>query len=118
MNRLVVLLVVLVLGCRKSEPLEFQAPVRVLWRDPCSGPGAVFLNLADGPRVGRQLGPDDSLRNVVRAVNLPDNLVRQGLRLRVRFRLATESEQIPRLCMNIVPPERDPTQVKILEIQR
>ncbi|MCY7350838.1 MAG: hypothetical protein LH606_09230 [Cytophagaceae bacterium] len=74
--------------------------------------------MKSGPRVGRQLGLDDSLSNVVRAVNLPDSLIRQGLPLRVRFRLATKSELLPRFCMNIVPPERDPTQVKILEIQR
>lgn len=117
MNRLAVLLVVL-LGCRRSEPLEFQAPARVLWRDPCSQPGVVFLNLDDGPRVGRQLGLDDSLRNVVRAVNLPDSLVRQGQVLRVRFRLATESERLARICFDLILPERDPTQVKILEIQR
>jgi hypothetical protein len=118
MNRFVVLLILLV-GCRKTEPLEFQAPVRVLWRDPCSGPGAVFLNLADGPRVGRQLGLDDSLRNVVRAVNLPDSLVRQGLHLRVRFRLATDNEKPTQTCFYLVAPGPDliPT-VQLLEIQR
>lgn len=118
MKRLAVLLVVL-LGCRKSEPLEFQAPVRVLWRDPCSGPRAVFLNLADGPRVGRQLGLDDSLSNVVRAVNLPDSLVRQGLRLRVRFRLATENEKPTQTCFYLVAPGPDliPS-VQLIDIQR